>query len=75
MKDILNYDGQKLFEILQVTVVIHEVGHFMNDSCESHHSQIPTILRYGERQLCHKPDGFLAFLREMQLHFFFIDVN
>ena len=61
MNDILKYEGHKLTEMLQLAIMtsIHEISHFINDRhCECH-SQIPTILGYCERQLCHKTTACL----------------
>ena len=64
MNDLLKYEGQKLCKILQMTYDTHEISDFINNImnnniCVPHHLQIPTILAYCERQLCHKPTAYL----------------
>ena len=61
MNEILKYEDHKLSEMLQLTIMtsIHEMSHFMNGRHYECHSQIPTILGYCGRQLCHKPTACL----------------
>ena len=65
MNDILEYESHKLCEFFQMIIEngVHNINDFMNDimndNCERHHSQIPTMLEYCEWQVYHNPMVYL----------------
>ena len=50
MNDILEFESHKFCEFFQMIIEngVHNIRDFINDKCERHHSQIPTMLEYCE---------------------------